>query len=423
MASTRTPCYTVLPLLLFLVLFPFFSASQHPSLSPSLPRSLQPSSDVSSRDIVSPSLPSDKVKPPILSTMANKFGLALDTTLAGFAPLPLPVKGRCEEGRQYLVESIQDLYELVPEIECLWTQAIVPNKVPMGASYGRLITFANTAFIDYFMEFIYQGDFLLQTRCNDNYYNIGVLNFGGMDLSTGIWSISPIPSHFNFLPGEHYDGRAGVLMDFTVNVEHYCPYEGNEKTWRAPLLNGFRPFATGTWPYRLFIDMLRAVGRDSDGCVILLGRTWMLDPLPADSGLYTVLFFTLKTCDPEVLPNFKRGVPLDPTPEAFTYDRQGVFEFLQRLDPISFLVGDLLKTNPNGVYDYKHYANTDNQPTAGGGKSLTATNYTSNSINSDPHAATEKFDDKAQMAKWWPDNATRTLIEWLNAFRKVYMGE
>eukprot|EP00922_Rhytidocystis_sp_ex-Travisia-forbesii_P046856 GHVS01069841.1.p1 GENE.GHVS01069841.1~~GHVS01069841.1.p1 ORF type:complete len:420 (+),score=86.00 GHVS01069841.1:204-1463(+) len=410
-------CHYVLPLLLF---FPIISMQQQQQQPPALsPRSL-PSPAPPLRDVVSSSS-ADPSSPPLLPTTANEVGLALDTTLAGFAPLPLPVKGRCEQGRQYLVQSTEDLYSLVPEIECLWTQAIVPNKVPMGASYGRLITFANTAFIDYFIEFIYQGDFLVQTRCNDNYYNIGILNFGGKDLSTGIWSISPIPSHYTFLPGEHYDGRAGVLMDFTVNVEHYCPYEGNEKGWRAPLLSGFRPFTTGTWPYRLFIDMLRAVGRDSDGCIILLGRTWMLDPLPADNGLYTVLFFTLKTCDPEVLPDFKRGEPLDPIPESYTYDRQGVFEFLQRLDPLSFFVGDLLKTNPNGIYDYTQHGNSDNQPAAGGGSS--ETNYASNAVNSNPHDATDLFDAKQQTDKWWPDGATRTLIEWYNALRRVYFGE
>eukprot|EP00922_Rhytidocystis_sp_ex-Travisia-forbesii_P046855 GHVS01069839.1.p1 GENE.GHVS01069839.1~~GHVS01069839.1.p1 ORF type:complete len:419 (+),score=56.97 GHVS01069839.1:219-1475(+) len=417
MDSTIVSCRYVLPLLLFSVFFSVLSMSEPLSSLPSLSSASSPRDIVSSTPVNEPGLFS-----PFLTTTANKLGLALDTKLAGYAPLPLPVKGRCEEGREYLVDSIQDLYSLVPEIECVWTQAIVPNKVPMGASYGRLLTFANTAFIDYFIEFIYQGDFLLQTRCNDNYYNIGVLNFGGMDLSTGIWSISPLPSHYTLLPGEQYDGRAGVLMDFTVNVDHYCPVEGNEKAWRGPLLSGFLPFTTGTWPYRLFIDMLRAVGRDSDDCIILLGRTWMLDPLPADNGLYTVLFFTLKTCDPEVLPDFKRGVPLDPIPASYTYDRQGVFEFLQRLDPISFFVGDLLKTNPNGIYDYTQYANTDNQPTAGGGTSLTETDYASNSVNSDPHEATENFDVKKQLSKWWPDGATRTLIEWFNAFNRVYFG-
>lgn len=353
-------------------------------------------------------------------SLNSRFVAALPPSMSSsMAPLPFPINGTCHAGTEYIVQSIDDLYTLIPDIECVWNQALVPNKVPMGANYGRLLAFSNSAFLDYCIEFIYQGDWLMQTRCGPNYYNIGVLYFGGFHVSTGIWTISPLPSHFILPPGEHYDGRPGILMDFTVDVEHYCPMEGTLPTWKGPTLfsGGLSPFSTGTWPYRLFIDMLRAVGRDTDECLLLLGRTWMVDPMSPTKSVYTVLYFTLKTCDPEVLPDFKRSQPLDPLMETFSYDRQGVLEFFRRLNPVSFLMGDLLQTNPNGVYNYSHYGNTNTQPAAGGGKGPYPVDYYStNFINSDPHKATANFSLQNQLKNLLTNTDIFNVQRWYNIF-------
>eukprot|EP00921_Rhytidocystis_pertsovi_P002615 GHVQ01004512.1.p1 GENE.GHVQ01004512.1~~GHVQ01004512.1.p1 ORF type:complete len:423 (+),score=37.27 GHVQ01004512.1:197-1465(+) len=329
-----------------------------------------------------------RAMPPNLSSVPRSLlWPKVSSNIAAYNPLPLPVSGTCHAGTQYVVNSVADLYGLIPEIECVWTQGIVPNKVPMGAAYGRLLAFANTAFYDYFVEFIYQGDYLLQTQCNGNYYNIGILNFGGFDLSTGVWTISPLPDHYVIMDGEHYDGRAGVLMDFTIKVETYCPKEGNESGWKAPLLEGFSPFRSGGWPVRLFIDMLRAVGRDADECIIMLGRTWMLNPTPGDNTLYTSLYFTLRTCDSGVLPALVRGTKLDPIPETYTYNRAGLFEVLNRLNPISYALGEIAGTYPDGMYDYKTYGNTNDQPPATGGPSTAGSKYPSSFWSVQPEVA------------------------------------
>eukprot|EP00920_Eleutheroschizon_duboscqi_P004416 GHVT01010176.1.p1 GENE.GHVT01010176.1~~GHVT01010176.1.p1 ORF type:complete len:366 (+),score=9.22 GHVT01010176.1:555-1652(+) len=244
------------------------------------------------------------------AVVANEIPFSVSTGDALYAPLPLPVDGTCAAGKVYTITKLSHIYDHLPEIECLWTQGMVPNKVPLGACLGKCLAFTNTAFLDYFTEFVYQGDYVVQTQCNGNYYNVGILNFAGIDTSTGIWTVSPLPSHFEFVEGEQYDGRAGVLMDFTVDVDHYCPAEGNERV-TAPFLKHMRPFNTGRWPVRLFIDMLRAVGRDdADGCLLMVGRTWLLDPFPESKKLATVLYFMLKSCDPAIMPDYKIGTPL-----------------------------------------------------------------------------------------------------------------
>lgn len=86
-------------------------------------------------------------------------------------------------------------------------------------------------------------------------------------------------------------------MDFSIDLKRLCQGEGDELLTRSRWsLATMRPFQTGIWPMRLFIDLvslltrrqtntasllrvqLRIAGCDRDGGVILLGRTFMLDP-------------------------------------------------------------------------------------------------------------------------------------------------
>lgn len=283
----------------------------------------------------------------------------VNPALAAYTPLPLPVEGKCVAGSRWTINNVFDLYHLIDQLECMWTASVVPQRVPLGQNYGRLLAFTNTAALDLFTDFLpprpYQGDYTFLTQCKGQLYIIGELNFGGLGVSWGVWTINSFPRPL--VEGEFYDGREGVLMDFSVDMDRICPIEGHEslleKNYR------FRPFKTGRYPMRLFIDLLRVVGCDSDGGKLLLGRTFMLDPDESNhTPAFTVLFFVLKSLDPGVAPNFKCGTEIQLT-EGYEYSRHGALEFLERQRPSKWIEAKIKGTLPDGMYDYENFLNKD----------------------------------------------------------------
>eukprot|EP00923_Selenidium_pygospionis_P009027 GHVN01015446.1.p1 GENE.GHVN01015446.1~~GHVN01015446.1.p1 ORF type:complete len:262 (+),score=10.94 GHVN01015446.1:43-828(+) len=245
------------------------------------------------------------------------------------------------------------LYHLIPEVECMHTASIIPDAVPLGQNYGRLLAFTNTAALDIFTDFmppgLYEGDFTYMISCNGRQHVVGELNFGGLGVSWGIWTINPFPRRV--AEGEYYDGRAGVLMDFSVDINRVCPLEGLEAEDHAKYKH-FAPYQSGRWPFRLFIDLLRVVGCDTDGGKLLLGRTWMLDPDESENTPgFTVLFFVLKSHDPAVAPGFECGTEIVLN-QSYTYSRAGALEFLDRQRPVLWLESKKQGTLPDGMFDY-----------------------------------------------------------------------
>lgn len=269
-------------------------------------------------------------------------------------PLPLPVSGECIEGARWTITSTSQLFKLIDELECIWAAALTPQAVSRGYHYGQLLAFTNSDLLDFFTRSSYQGDFVFETQCNKVHHMVGLLKFAGLSPSFAIWSINKFP--LPIAEGEFYDGREAIVMDFSVDLRSLCAGEGDERTARSNWSrNSMRPFQTGIWPMRLFIDLLRVVGCDTDGGTLLLGRTFMLDPEKSlNRPAFTVLFFVLKTFDPKVTPpefNCGDAVTLDKT---FSYYRHGALDFLSRLGPLRYKSAVLRDDLQNGLFDYNN---------------------------------------------------------------------
>lgn len=257
---------------------------------------------------------------------------------------PITTSGDCLSGHTYIITDESQLYEGI-NYPCLWDAGLVPKTVPLGMNHGKLLQFVGSSLPTLVTPFFYQGDFTMKTLCSGEYKDIGLLHFGGKTTSAGIWTIDSYPWPSG--DGEFYDGKQGVLMDFSVDVAEHC---GSDIP-AYPLVN-FTPAKTYGWPMRLFVDLLTYVGcNEADGGHLLLGRTWMLSPNGDNETRegYTVLWFVLKTFDPNVVPDgYTCGTPIT-VQNTFSYSYKGILPFLERLS-------NLWLRNPSqivdGVVDY-----------------------------------------------------------------------
>lgn len=256
---------------------------------------------------------------------------AFDSGLAFYSPVPLPAGGTCTAGQSYVVDSVQYLFEHARDLDCIFAAGKEPVNVPLGYGYGYLLSAANTGFWSSLLQIPYQGDYVVKTQCQGNFYNIGFLKIGGVDVGTAVWTIDNLG--WNMAPGEYPEGdKKSLLMDFTVDFTKLCAPEGNE----SPIgLFGFSPFRNSVYPISMFKDIGRVVGVDSsDGATILLNKAiFEAEGL----GAQTVLFYALKTFDGTVSPKgFSVGVPVE-VPEGpngekqITYERAGAEGIMKKM--------------------------------------------------------------------------------------------
>eukprot|EP00922_Rhytidocystis_sp_ex-Travisia-forbesii_P015465 GHVS01023076.1.p1 GENE.GHVS01023076.1~~GHVS01023076.1.p1 ORF type:complete len:349 (+),score=44.04 GHVS01023076.1:206-1252(+) len=257
-------------------------------------------------------------------------GLGEVSTAAGYlSPLPLPVKGECTAGDNYVVNSLNDLYDNADKLDCIFAAGLEPENVPLGFGYGYVLTTANTGFYAKFAQIPYQGDFVVKTQCGGQFYNIGWLSIAGFDVGTSVWTIDHLG--WEMAAGEMAEGpKKSVLMDFTVNFDKLCAPEGNE----SPIgLWGFSPFANSIFPLSAFKDIGRVVGVDTDGATIMLNKALINSP---GKGAQTVLFYAIKTFDLTVRPtSFTPGMqltmPVGPNGETVTtYHREALDGLIAR---------------------------------------------------------------------------------------------
>eukprot|EP00921_Rhytidocystis_pertsovi_P016319 GHVQ01025793.1.p1 GENE.GHVQ01025793.1~~GHVQ01025793.1.p1 ORF type:complete len:444 (+),score=48.27 GHVQ01025793.1:462-1793(+) len=285
-----------------------------------------------------------------------KTAKAISTSAGSLAPVPvLPVKGECIEGAQYHIQSVDEIK--IDQLECLFAVALPVDKVPLGALYGNILAFANTAFYSPLINLIYQGDYVVETKCRSGKtYYLNVLKFGGISSTTGLFYLGKIKRQI--AANEHYEDMESLVMDFSVSIPEICPVEGLEGV--AGLF--FRPFwsdvNSNIYPVKLFQDHVRLVGRNKDGCLILLGRTFMTDPLNPEGTVVTSWYFTLTSCDRTVNASFTGTLP--PLNKSFTYERSSGLELLKRANPlVSAWVG---LTELFGDRSYPWHNQIDNIP-------------------------------------------------------------
>lgn len=268
--------------------------------------------------------------------------LTLPSSSTMVSPIPVfPMSGSCSAGTRYNISSMTDLYAQTDNLDCLFDAALDVGKVPLGAHYGRVLAVANSAFWNPIIDIFYQGDHVVQTKCNGETYYLNILKFAGLPFSSGLFYLGNLGLTVN--QNEGYAERRGLIMDFSVDLNRLCPTRDDMS---LSDMQFFRPFwsdvNSNMYPTAMFQDVARAVGRDTDECLLLLGRTFLRDPIQLDAPTVTSWYFVLKNCDPTVMPNFTRGTFLT-LERSFEYYHRGGLELLRRLNPFSVLASVVLR--------------------------------------------------------------------------------
>eukprot|EP00922_Rhytidocystis_sp_ex-Travisia-forbesii_P003986 GHVS01005777.1.p1 GENE.GHVS01005777.1~~GHVS01005777.1.p1 ORF type:complete len:345 (-),score=3.90 GHVS01005777.1:202-1236(-) len=306
---------------------------------------------------LSRALPQERVYS-LVAAASNKVGnklqdlkapLSVPPEKAAKLPVPiLPISGACPSNSSYVISSTEQLLNSVSELECIYAVALPVDRVPLGNLYGRIIAFANSAFWNPVIELFYQGDHVVQTKCDNKTIHLNVLKFAGLPLATGLFYLGRMRHSVD--PAEGFVDSEGLVMDFSVDIAKLCPGIRSPKQMKL-----FRPFLSdinaNIYPVTFFQDHARAVGRDSDGCLILLGRTFLRDPLNLERSLVTAWYFTLKSCDPTVNQSLKRFDPLPTLATGFSYSRTGALEVLRRVNPFSAMLAEFMRKSLAGEND------------------------------------------------------------------------
>lgn len=139
----------------------------------------------------------------------------------------------------------------------------------------------------------------------------------------------------NLAPGEYTDYKPALIIDYTQSFGDRCTtppgsiFGQNELSLnflgqldltqlRQHLLKHWKVtefcfvfLSDNIYPFRLIIDVVRVVGRQSDGGLIYLGKTYMQDPFRSDHQAYNIAFWSVVNYDP-VVTTLKPGESLRP---------------------------------------------------------------------------------------------------------------
>eukprot|EP00920_Eleutheroschizon_duboscqi_P025512 GHVT01062748.1.p1 GENE.GHVT01062748.1~~GHVT01062748.1.p1 ORF type:complete len:377 (+),score=82.35 GHVT01062748.1:586-1716(+) len=272
-------------------------------------------------------------------------------SVAARLPLPLPTYGECAAGAEYVITSTAQLLDgaIIAHLPCIFSVAEPPTRVPLGFLYGNLLSIANSGFYSPLVAQFYQGDFVVETKCSSGKtYYLNVLKVRGLPVATGIFYLGPLPARVS--ASEFCPEGPGLVMDFAVDLRALCPVEdaGQGASPFADFL--FRPFLADlnshVFPVNLFIDQARVVGRDEDGCILMLGRTFMRNPKAPEEPAVTAWFFSLKSCDPELNPNLLRGKPLRKIPTTQKFLHSGLETIIARGNLVNWLTAAAAGNEP-----------------------------------------------------------------------------
>eukprot|EP00918_Siedleckia_nematoides_P102727 GHVU01224309.1.p1 GENE.GHVU01224309.1~~GHVU01224309.1.p1 ORF type:complete len:264 (+),score=39.46 GHVU01224309.1:2531-3322(+) len=244
------------------------------------------------------------------------------------------------------------LNEYADELDCIWSVGLAPDTVPVGHIPGTAISIANTGFYNKLAAQIYRGDFAFEADCGVNF---GFLLLAPIDHPSGtaVWKVQSLPPSLGPVQaGEYMDDRAALTFDFSAPVPPACEdnvadmlqeVKKSSKT-DAALLGGLsRPaglpsLLADLYPLNLFFDMVRIVGKQSDGKLLWLGRT-LMKPAKDGDGLATFMYFSLTSDDPRVNPELRPGFSVGPS-VGFSFSRQlGGEELLVRAKAPLFRLG------------------------------------------------------------------------------------
>eukprot|EP00922_Rhytidocystis_sp_ex-Travisia-forbesii_P016810 GHVS01025102.1.p1 GENE.GHVS01025102.1~~GHVS01025102.1.p1 ORF type:complete len:390 (+),score=61.78 GHVS01025102.1:124-1293(+) len=309
---------------------------------------------------------------------------ALLSDVIPFSPLPiLPIKGECPLNHQYLINSPSSLLHLSHQLDCIFHVSVPPVAIPLGPTVGYVLSIIGTTFYSAAVDELYDGHFFAQTTCDFGRTTVGlvqsrfamtgptlgwayVINSSPGDGQGSRRSLEEAAKDIWTEEGELFDLREGDLVkDYRADVCNMCPIEVEAK-WQTGKTteekvedgrtsknkgkihgactrggyDGLFPFdiSLTVYPFNRFVDVVRAVGRDeADGGLLLLGRTIFV-PKEGQPGS-TILYFLLKTFNPEILPGFSPSWTGTTGPVPLSFRREGAVGVIKQVVAASLGAG------------------------------------------------------------------------------------
>ncbi|KAJ1606236.1 mucin-like protein [Cryptosporidium canis] len=233
--------------------------------------------------------------------------------------IPFTRDGHCEKGTIYNITSIDDLSQNSRDLMCILEVGMQPDKIPTGMMYGKMLDlFTDTKDIDMRgVDRFWGGKFAAKGVCNRGQDDVvfGYNMVKGKFTTPSVMYLSNLPQHCGMAATEHQDDSQSLILDYMTDKNQVCRAETYTND----------PFFSKSEHLNV-CAIVKAVGRQPDGGLILLGRGLSyptLRPNVNPAGLITVLFFAVVTYD-NVLPEFTSGTPLEPLPASFDYRLVGV---------------------------------------------------------------------------------------------------
>lgn len=259
----------------------------------------------------------------------------------------------CDASASYHITSGDSLRYYLDDLECIFARGVAPLRPPLGLWYGDVLLVFKTERFNDAVRSVWSGKLGIRSQCrgtNTQFYL--VLNFFANNFNMPAYMFvgslkDPLAST------EFDDGKNSLFVDYTPNMATVCPMEhGENHTINLGIVND-------VFPINQLVDLVRIVGKTSDGGYILLGKTLARDPLNFPHvGDRTVAWWYVVNYDETAYPtDFVQS--LSPMEKSFSYYHIGMQDFLQQAiksaelfsNPLraSFVITDYLFRKPLGL--------------------------------------------------------------------------
>jgi len=213
----------------------------------------------------------------------------------------------------YNITKIQDLWDNIDDLECIYRVGEEPTSILVGPMVGVCFTVGNSYAANPVAKAIWTGKYTMNVTCGEKKkVHLGWNGvFGDIAFPYAMF-IGKLNDVGNMHP-VWKDNRSTIVLDYSRPMSHYCPnyYEmlnSDNEQMKFKRSADYQMIA----PFIFVIDGMRPVGRQKDGGLIYLGQTYVRDGYRSDVLTYPVAFFAVISYDKNVEKHIKYGHTLTP---------------------------------------------------------------------------------------------------------------
>jgi hypothetical protein len=210
---------------------------------------------------------------------------------------------------------VQDLYDNISELECIFRAAELPEKVPVGALLGYILTIGNTRLLNPIGSLLWSGKYISSpVQCEGgNESFIGWNRVLGEPMFPFVARLGKLPNFVKNPNPFHNDNKTSVILDYSTDIRKYCPnFEEVKTTFPENVTIQRSPYDKTIAPVNFVVDTMRPVGKTTAGATIFLGLAYFQDMYSEKEIASPFSYFALISYDLGVVPRMKSGQSLKP---------------------------------------------------------------------------------------------------------------